>query len=430
MEQPAKILKKPNQTLVIVPRLGKLTAASRKLYNVVLHTSQQQLLRRATDEAIDARGLPVFECRLDEIVRPVERGSSNLFTLAKKYLTELEAVKVDWEAPDQSQGVAWEIMRLIVLPKIERRGQHLWLKWALPDRITEALRDPQFFTSIDLERLCDLKSYAAVALYEICARYKTNPRGVTSSNPPEWWVEALSPSSAPIDKVTGQRKLREWRKFKAEHVLKAIAEINEKTDLQIDLKEQKRGLAVTAVQIAVQMKASLRAQKLSAQVSVETAAQAVRLGVPLQDVVSAVATGTSETVVKVAMDRAEARAGRTDLAELENPRAYFRKVLSETKQMVTGVPSRTQGADVIAPAKPDGASEGELSEEAIRIRSAKEAVLELPPEQQQQLAKEALMMLTNRGTATPSITKRLAEGKWQAGPAMQAMVDAYLATQL
>lgn len=430
MEQPAKILRKPNQTLVIVPRLGKLTAASRKLYNVVLHTSQQQLLRRAADESSEKSGLPVFECRLDEIVRPVERGSSNLFSLAKKYLTELEAVKVDWEAPDQSQGVAWEIMRLIVLPKIERRGQHLWLKWALPERITEALHDPQFFTSIDLERLCDLKSYAAVALYEICARYKTNPRGVTSSNPPEWWVEALSPSSAPIDKVTGQRKLREWRKFKAEHVLKAIAEINEKTDLQIDLKEQKRGLAVSAVQMAVQMKASMRTQKLATQVSVETAAQAVRLGVPLHDVVGAVAAGTSETVVKVAMDRAEARAGRTDLAELENPRAYFRKVLNETRQMVSGESTRSSVPDVIPSERSESVAEAHLSDEAIRIRTAKEAVLELSPEQQQQLAREALKMLTARGTATPSITKRLAEGKWQAGPAMQAMVDAYLATQV
>lgn len=427
MEQPAKILKKPNQTLVIVPRLGKLTAASRKLYNVVLHTSQQQLLRRTHDEAVDVKGLPVFECRLDEIVRPVERGSSNLFSLAKKYLTELEAVKVDWEAPDQSQGVAWEIMRLIVVPRIERRGQHLWLKWALPERITEALRDPQFFTSIDLERLCDLKSYAAVALYEICARYKTNPRGVTSSNPPEWWVEALSPSSAPIDKATGQRKLREWRKFKAEHVLKAITEINEKTDLLVDLKEQKRGLAVVAVQMSVQVKENLRPQKLSSQVSVDTAAQAVRLGVPLQDVVNAVAGGTSETIVKVAMDRAEARAGRIDLAELENPRAYFRKVLSETKQMVSVEPTPVLSQERGEGAGPHTITQNQLSEEGARIRAAREAVQNLDADEQQRLAKEALRMLIDRGTATPSITKRLAEGKWQAGPAMQAMVDAYLA---
>jgi len=240
----------------------------------------------------------------------------------------------------------------------------------------------------------------------------------------------LSPSSAPIDKATGQRKLREWRKFKAEHVLKAIAEINEKTDLLVDLKEQKRGLAVVAVQMSVQVKESLRPQKFSSQVSVETAAQAVRLGVPLQDVVNAVAGGTSETVVKVAMDRAEARAGRIDLAELENPRAYFRKVLTETKQMVSGEPTPVLSQDRGEGVAHHTTTESQLTEEGARIRAAREAVQNLDSDEQQRLAKEALRMLIDRGTATPSITKRLAEGKWQAGPAMQAMVDAYLATSL
>lgn len=427
MDQPA-ILKKPNQTLVIVPRLGKLTAHSRKLYNVLLHASQQQMIRRGLiDPPADKSVLPVFECRLDEIVRPVERGASNLLSVAKKYLTELEAVKVDWEAPDQSQGVVWEVMRLIVVPKIEKRGQHLWLRWALPDRISDALQDPQFFTLIDLERLCDLKSYAAVALYEICARYRTNPRGVTSSNPPEWWVEALSPSSAPIDKATGQRKLREWRKFKVEHVLKAIEEINEKTDLHIELKEQKKGLAVSAVQMAVQVKTGMRQQKLSVQVSPETAAQAVRLGLPLQDVVGAVKAGTSETVVKVAMDRVEARAGRADLAELENPRAYLWSVLKETRGLVSENPVTVAGP--VQQKAPAATQPEQPSEEATKIRQARDAVMALSPEHQQELARDALKILTTRGAATPSITKRLAEGKWQAGPAMQAMIDAYLATQ-
>ena len=94
--------------------------------------------------------------------------------------------------------------------------------------------------------LAKLGSYTAVALYEICARYRDNPSGVTSRKPVAWWVDALSNGPGP--------ERREWRKFKNERVKEAVAEINAETDLEIELIEHKQGRVITEVQFAVRKK--------------------------------------------------------------------------------------------------------------------------------------------------------------------------------
>ena len=82
-------------------------------------------------------------------------------------------------------------------------------------------------------------------------------------------------------------KRREWRKLKNESIGKAIEEINEKTDLVVELHEIKEGKAVKEVQFSVQKK---RVEQLAPQVTIgaDLAEHAARLEVRISDVVKVI----------------------------------------------------------------------------------------------------------------------------------------------
>jgi len=127
---------------------------------------------------------------------------------------------------------------------IEVRGGDNWVSWSYPPTIMSILKDSSRWARIDLNVIAKLGSYTAVALYEICARYRDNPSGVTSRKPVSWWSDALS-------QLPGAAERREWRKFRSERLLIAIKEINRETDFEIELIEHKEGRAVSEVQFGV-----------------------------------------------------------------------------------------------------------------------------------------------------------------------------------
>jgi hypothetical protein len=187
----------------------------------------------------------MFEAPLAAILRTTGSSGSER-TAAKKYLIEMRSLEVDWESTAPGDGVKWRGFSMLSEVALELRRGENWVSWSYPPTIMAALREPQRWARIDLDVLAKLGSYTAVALYEICARYRENPGGVTSRKPVTWWVDALSNGPGP--------ERREWRKFKNERVKDAVAEINAETDLEVDLIEHKQGRVITEVQFAVRKK--------------------------------------------------------------------------------------------------------------------------------------------------------------------------------
>ena len=72
------------------------------------------------------------------------------------------------------------------------------------------------------------------------------PGGLTNRAEPAFWVQTLRPDP--------DTKPREWRKFKNETLKPAVAEISQRTSLEIKLVEYKQGRAVVSVQFAVKRK--------------------------------------------------------------------------------------------------------------------------------------------------------------------------------
>jgi hypothetical protein len=212
-------LRKPHEMVVLMPRTRRVSLTGRLLYNVLLQLSQDRLTSMPAMPPADY----MFEAPIPALLR-TSGASVEDRTKAKRYLKEMKTIEVDWESTAPGDGIKWRAFNMLSEVVIEQRRGENWVQWSFPPSIMSALREPMRWARLDLEVMARLGTYAAVALYEICARYRDNPGGVTSRKPVTWWVDALS--SAP----PGTEK-RQWRKFKNERLKAAVEEINRETDL-------------------------------------------------------------------------------------------------------------------------------------------------------------------------------------------------------
>lgn len=428
---PPPVFKKPNSALVMMPKIGKLTAVSRKIFNVLLHATQRQVNALAQEGRL-VEATHYFSARLDELVTPVERGHSNLTACAKKSLLEMRRTEVDWEAPDAHSGVIWSNMSLLSEAKIVKNAGILYAYWALPPGLLSVIADPQRFTPIDIAQLSQLKTYTAVALYEICVRYKNNPTGLTSENALEWWVDALTQSAPKIDPKTKKPKLRLWSKFKSEQVNAAIDEINTKSDIGIELIEKKTGKAVTSAQFKVWRKSVDAVEVASGpRLTPAMAEMADKLGLQLGDITRLLKLGHSESIVNIALARLEARLQRQDLTPVESRLAYLKTVLAETSGYVAPAapPARLTVASVLPALGAVADLPKVLSYQEHRRQQIKEEVLNMGKDRQKKYAELALEYLQKAGIATTTLSRKVESGVWTTGVLFSKMIEIYALEQ-
>lgn len=426
MNEQSLELRKPNVTLVMVPKVGKLTTVERKLLNSMLLSSLRQI-----NEYRDAHGsLPsntsMYVAKADELLDPVEVGKSNLKAALRKHLLALRRAEMDWESPDAKTGTVWKNLSLLSQVNFELRQGRLYVLWALPPEINKTLSEHRDFpfTKLDLAQIAKLQSYTSVALYEICARYRNNflkggdGECLTSSNPPDWWVEALSNSAPKIDPVTKMPVRREWRKVKNEAVNKAVEEINELTDLTIELLEKKDGKAISLVQFRVRKKTE-PAREIPAS-DFEQIKIGLRLGLTEVDVASAIAR-TSVAQVSIALAKLEARLNQKDLTPVENLSRYFSAVVSDGDPVeVISDAQAYKKKLVVADASVES---GRMTERSAHT-AVREAFMVLQDSEKRVYASRALDEMLTKGIATKRVQQNAEAGIWS-GPLLAKMIEIY-----
>lgn len=319
-------LRKPVEALVMVPRTHKLTPLARKMYTVFLYVTQQTLKQMG---AIPP-GNYLFEAPLVDVLRAA--GAEGQNTMAKTYLAEMRKIEVSWDAPDVDYGPVHIGFNMISETRIVKREGMVILQWALPPTLLEVLADPKRWASINLLYLAQLKLYASIVLYELCSRYRNNPSHLTSRMPVEWWIELLTASPTVIDPATGKLKLIEWRKYKNKYLHAAIEEINEKSDLHIQLIEDKLGgKAIKEAQFFVKVKADAR-QAPQIEVKVEPISDQV-LAMAKHSQISdlkelqALVEKYKEPAVSQALERLRERMSQGFSPEVGSPIGYLRHIL-------------------------------------------------------------------------------------------------------
>jgi hypothetical protein len=436
---PAGTLNKPVAALAIVPLNRSLTVTARKAYNVMLHLAQRQ------GDTGDAG----FSAPLKSILKGFGVGS-NVASDAKRYIDQMMSTKIEWRP--LSRGEQWSLpdtsgsqavldgvsvqeaqataeardelrsFNMLAEVRLYKKNGENWVTWFYPPTIKEQMLGPNRWARLELETIARLGTYTAVALYEVCARYRDNPGGVTARQHWSWWVAVLKGSEL--------AKQREWRKFKNEFVTPAIRDINEVSDLEIELLEYKEGRAISDVQFAVRKKPA-PALALSAEqpADVTQVTRALALGVREHDV-DALIERYGEAAVARALDAMERYSGPGNKPIL-NKAAYLKTILAgldntaRPHEAAPRVAPPAKPASVTAapaPAPEAGSADGQ----AQALARAREIFEGLAQAEQVQWIERLRAHVVQTGMANPTLMRRLDARQWQSPLVMAHMLRFFM----
>ena len=324
------VLKKPNRLVVIIPKVGRLTLLSRKIFNILIHRTQHEMLFSTENYKFDIRNVPVFSMPLREITAKLLNGDKEcndpgMLQIVRKHLEDLVMTKVELTSPDKGSFVTWSVSGLITYGKTEGRGSLAKVSWSLAPEILESVIDPEIYTQINLDQLLKLSNYCGLALYDICARYQNNPSHLTSRNSPEWWIDALTMSKE-------NSKRRVWRQLKDDSVKDAIIDINNKTDLIINLIEHKTGKAVTEIQFSVIKKnrgTNVQKVEFRTEAQQKTITNGADIGIS-ESIVKSLSDTYESGVLNAAILKVNHTISQSEAGTIKNPASYLRAVLKNT----------------------------------------------------------------------------------------------------
>jgi hypothetical protein len=435
METNDQPLKQPNELTVLIPKVGKLSGVGRKLHVSLMRSAQFQL-RALQSEARTLQATEFFKAPLSEIIRPISKPGSNLIQAAKDYVDQMQSTKVEWTAPEGTkEGVLWDQMVLITQAKISLENGRLWLSWGFPQDMVAVLSDPKAdYTLTRPEDLKDLNGYAAISLYIIASRYKNNPSHATCIRPTAWWIEALrGNSSRKSAKDKSEIKLPPWRKFKSEKVMPAIAEINNKSQLYIEIFEMKEGQAVKDVQFKVWLKSQFRKSAPASTLHVQAAA----LGIPKEEITNRLQNGHTENDLLVELAKLSARRENAKLPPVESSIKMFRSAMRrlepvQIKAKQLDPPKHTRDKQRNLFDNTDGNTSTENSDAFVPLLSTTtpadlvfEELVRQDHETINKLLGQVKKELSSRNVLTPVLSKRISEKNWTSGTLRSHVIETY-----
>ena len=292
---------------------------------------------------------------------------------------------------------------LLAEARLYIRGGEAWVTWYYPPSIKEQLISPERWAQIELNSIARLSTYTAVALYEICARYKDSPGGLTSRHEPEFWTRVL--------REGGGIKPREFRKFKNELLMPAVAEINEETEIEVELIEHREQSTLQAVQFKVARKAKEKA-KIPDAADVTLVMRAAKLGVRESD-----------------LDALVAKYGALKVTEgLDAMEAYISDPSASKIMNRGGVPAPLSPAEARPVPKVDPKREQQELVEAWKANRQKQVRAEfsaLPEDEKAKWIDQAAPTILQWSVTTPAMRKRVADRDWESPLISRVVLDVY-----
>ena len=308
------VYSRPNETMGLAPRIkgDKLTAMVKKLYAVVLLVSQEQGDREE------------YSMPLAELVLRGNIDSKNT-KLIRSHLESMRRFSVTWNTR-RGDEVEWRNTGLLKEVWITRgQGKAAILYWELSKKIRERLIDPEsFFTRLSLQMMTSLRSGSSISLYEICCQYASNNHdgegGLTRRAAFAWWRPRLSGSLE-------DDSLQEYKYFKRDMLVPALKEVNEITDIEVELIEHRVGRRIGEIQFRVRKKEKpglpLTATSF---MDLRLVEQLIALGINKPAAEKICRTDDTSVIARtIAFTQARLATGKA----LASPAAYFTKALRE-----------------------------------------------------------------------------------------------------
>lgn len=416
--------RKTNEAIGLRLREGKLTLLPRKLFNVMVYKAQNTTLGANAPIETEVNS-KYYWIPLSDVARDASYDSKDT-ELLKHQLDEMLNIKVVRE--DEHE---WTSERLIASIKfvnpegLKKHGGVVWLGYAFPPEVHDLVTNPATYTKLSIYYQGMLRSGPALALYEICRRYATNPSHLTSVNDYNYWHGVLTGNPITEDPP-------EYKYFKRDVLKPAISEVNSMTDIEVELIEHKVGRKVQRLQFSVHLtrQPSLEFPPPPV-IDSELIGKLQALGFSAgdaQDICGAHSEEKIQQTLQIVQERMRAKGA----APLDAPAAYFRWALKNAQASAI-----TQALPEASRAKPKaqgGRSSVLESFLTARAADAVAAYKELPAQEADavmrrfKLSPAAKDIRSSKGLDSP-MTRSLF-GRWYAQelwgePTAQAL-DAYL----
>ncbi|MDO8775872.1 MAG: replication initiation protein [Burkholderiaceae bacterium] len=231
-EEKLPILKKAQEAIAILPKSGKVTLLTRRIFNALLQLAQED------------GELSMYRCRLSKVLFNASFDSNNT-EVVKEQLRRMASIQVEWNSTSGVGERRWGVSNLLADAEVIEEKGAVWIEWSYSEKVRAKLLDPEIYARISLQAYSQIRSSASAALYEICARYVTNPSNLTMRAPWQWWRPRLTGN--PEDAV----ETTEYKFFKRDVLKPSIAEVNRLADICVELLEHKEGRRVTEIQFRV-----------------------------------------------------------------------------------------------------------------------------------------------------------------------------------
>lgn len=366
--KPGIAIRRPNETIAINPKKGKITLGTRRLFNLLLYFSQQDGVKETYSRSIT------------EVMEHVTSSKDSEWL--KECFRQMQETSIEWNSKD-ADIEEWGISGLISEARIITAGNATTIAWALPQVIRQRLMDPRFYTKLTLEIHSKLKTGASIALYEICSRYLTNPSHLTNREAWQWWQPRLTGNP--------KRETDEYKYFARDVLRPAIAEVNLVSDLDIELIEHKNGRRIAEIQFRVARKVPLALEaEVHKAFDGDLLESMIRLGLSQREA-RALYAEHDLILLRKTVILTEQRAAAPNVAPLKSPAAFFKKALSGEYASVTPMETARKVAMPAVTAEP--VIRASLDKAAIDAKLAAKRIQQAHELWDEQGAQEQLTLL-------------------------------------
>jgi plasmid replication initiation protein len=223
-EQEPEILKKPVQAVHMAVTGGIQSRTQRLAFNAML---KHALEVHAKDPN---KVQDTYWVSRTELMRIIDYKSPNRRHL-KEALSQMQKLTVKWDFLQQDGESLWA--SCVLLPFVGFDSDRIYYSYA--PQVKPLLFDSKIYARLDLRIQRSFVLDASAALYEWVNRFRTNPGRLTTEMTWEDWRWVI------YGEINETSSYTEYKIFKREKLKPAISEINEKSDLTIELIENKDG---------------------------------------------------------------------------------------------------------------------------------------------------------------------------------------------
>lgn len=311
------IIKKSISMLMMVPRSGRLDDRKMKCWDALVANAQRK------------SGYDIFSVRLADILPSVFKTSRHDYPAIKATLNSLVGTIVSWErdgGPPKGDGEFYKATSLCSEVTLAKIKNEIVIYYGFSLMMRDEIFNPERYTKINLTIQTALGNrIASIRLYSICCQYLAFKKTVSF----EWeiWRGILMG----YEQGTDPGVYAEWKYFNRDIISKAVNDINQMTDIHIELITLRRGRSVTKISFSVTPKngnidSTGSADYIVSDVDLPTIEKGLKIGLKSDHLYETLKRYGPIRTAK-GLKAMTKRLGRKDLVAVDNHAKYFDSVM-------------------------------------------------------------------------------------------------------